>query len=195
MCSTARDLQACMTNLIWFREEDVLDAMLFKPLDDWQLVSPTPEEEVVLLSEVQEAPAAALHPPRCKEWAPKPKNMTKPMGAVAEPQGMLVCPPPLGLEPPLPKQDIPLIGITNPNGSQSVLMPVSAMNIFVYKTRWWATLSMSMRLIVSGHCIQTLARPMITKLWVMEWVFCSKLCSAKWRLKNEDHSVVLISLY
>ena len=32
MCGTARDLQECMTNLMWFTEEDILDAMLMEPV-------------------------------------------------------------------------------------------------------------------------------------------------------------------
>ena len=89
MCGTAKGLQACMTDLMGFREEDILDAMHFEPLDDQQLVSSTPEEEITLLSQPQEVQVTAIHPPRCKEWAraPKLKDMTKPMGTVAVPQG------------------------------------------------------------------------------------------------------------
>ena len=83
ICSAAKDLQTCMMYLMWFGEEDILDTMLFKPLDDQQLASPIPEEEIMLLGELQEAQAAAISPPRCKEWAPKPKNMTKLVGASA----------------------------------------------------------------------------------------------------------------
>ena len=80
-----------MTNLVWFREEGILDAMLFKPLDDWHLLSPT-QEEIVLLGEPQEAQAAAIWPPRCEEWVPDPKNITESMEAEAEPQATLVSP-------------------------------------------------------------------------------------------------------
>ena len=75
---------------MWFRKEDVLDAMLWEPLNNRQLAAPTMEKEIVLLSEPKEAQEAAIHSPRHKEWAPKPKNMTKPMGAVAEPLGICV---------------------------------------------------------------------------------------------------------
>ena len=40
-----------MTDLMWFREEDILDAMLFKALDDRQLASPTTEEGIELIDE------------------------------------------------------------------------------------------------------------------------------------------------
>ena len=72
--------------------------MLFKPLDDKQLASSTPKE-TALLSQPQEAQAAAICPPRCKECPPKPKNVTKPMVVVAELQGMQVCLPRLEFEP------------------------------------------------------------------------------------------------
>ena len=74
MCGTARDLQECMTNLMWFVEEDILETVLLEPKDDRQLASPTPEEETALLSESQEAKAAATLLLRCKEWAPKPQD-------------------------------------------------------------------------------------------------------------------------
>ena len=35
----ARDLWEYMTNLVQFTEEDILDAMLPEPVDDWQLAS------------------------------------------------------------------------------------------------------------------------------------------------------------
>ena len=84
-----------MTNLMCLREKDILDALLFEPLNGWQLVSPTLEEEIVLLSEPKEAQVAAIFPPRCKEQDPKPKNVIELMGAAAEPQGTWVCLPPL----------------------------------------------------------------------------------------------------
>ena len=62
-----------------------LDVMLLVPVDDWLLGSQIPEEETMLLSEPQVAEAA--HPPRHEEWAPKPNNAAKQMGAVTEPQG------------------------------------------------------------------------------------------------------------
>ena len=155
MCGNARILQACMTDLKWFREENILDAMLFEPLDNQQLVSPNLEAEISHFSEPQEAQAAAIHPPRCKEQAPEPKNATELMVAAAESQGIWVCLPWLGFESLPPKQYVPLIGISNPYGSKSALALVGAMIIVVYKTRWWANLSISMRHIVSGHCAQS----------------------------------------
>ena len=76
-----------MTNLMWFTEEDLLDAMLLEPVDDQQVVSPTPEEETALLAEPQEAQAATTHPPRHEGWAPKPMNAAKLMEEATEPHG------------------------------------------------------------------------------------------------------------
>ena len=152
MCSTARDIKVCMTDLMWFGEEDILDAMLFEPLDDWQLASPTPEEVIMLLSELQESQAAAVYPPMCKDSASEPKNTTKLMGTVAEPQ---TCECfhyhwdfnhcclrkmshwfgfPIWMDPGVP-------------WCQLVLWASS----FI-KLRWWITLSVSTRLTVLGHC-------------------------------------------
>ena len=122
-----------MMNLIQFMEEDVLDAMLLEPVDDWQLVSPTPEVETTLLCEPQEAEAEATCPPWHEEWAPEPENAAKQMEMVTEPQGMQVCLPPPGFKSPPPEQDIPLIWIPNPDEAQSGLTPVSTMNMVVYE--------------------------------------------------------------
>ena len=51
MCGAARDLHKCMTNLMWFAEEDVLETMLLEPEEDQQPASPAPEEEAALLSQ------------------------------------------------------------------------------------------------------------------------------------------------
>ena len=180
---------------MWFREEDILDAMLFEPLDNWQLVSLIPEEKIMLLSEPQDTQVAVACPPRCQEKAPGPKNATKPMGAAPEPQGMWVCPPPPGFEPLLPKQDVPLIGIPNPNGSQSALMPVSAMSIIIYKNNVMGNLEYEYETHCPRHPESLNHSPKINDLSVIEWVFCSEVCGAKWRLKNEDYSIALIGLY
>ena len=34
MCGAARDLQECMTNLMWLTGEDILDNTLLEPVDD-----------------------------------------------------------------------------------------------------------------------------------------------------------------
>ena len=44
-----------------------------------------------------------------------------------------MCLPPPGFEALLPEQDVPLIGIPNPDGAQSTLMPIDTMNVVVYK--------------------------------------------------------------
>ena len=51
MCGTARDLQEYMTNLMSFEEADILETAHLEPEDAWQLASPTPEEQTVLLGE------------------------------------------------------------------------------------------------------------------------------------------------
>ena len=135
MCGTARDLQECMTNLMWFVEEDILETTLLEAEDNQQLVSPTPEEETTLLGELQEAEAAAACPPRQKEWAPEPKKAAKLREVVTEPQGMQVCLLPQGFESLPPLEDIPQIGIPNPDEAQSVLTPVSTMNMVVYMNK------------------------------------------------------------
>ena len=122
-----------MTNLMWFGEEDDLNAMLLEPVDNWQLASPTLEEETALLGEPKEAQATAACPPWHEEQAPKPKNVAKLREAVIEPWGTEVCLPPPGFESPLPEPDVPLIGIPNLDEAQSVLMPVSTMSVVVYK--------------------------------------------------------------
>ena len=55
-----------MDNLMWFVEEEVLDAMLLEPVSDQQLASQTLEEETVLLGKPKAAHAAAACPPKCK---------------------------------------------------------------------------------------------------------------------------------
>ena len=78
MCSAARDFQGCMVDLMQFEEEDILDIQLLEPTDDLPPVYIlTPEEEVTILSEPQEAQATALCPHRCEEWAPKPKGTSR----------------------------------------------------------------------------------------------------------------------
>ena len=88
------------------------------------------------------------------------------MEAVTEPQGTQVCLPPPGFESPLLEQDIPLIRNPNPDGAQSALMPVSAMSMAVYKNKVMGISSMSIRLIIAGHCNPESPshRPKITKL-------------------------------
>ena len=135
MCGAARDLQECMTNLMQHREEDILDAMLLEPVDDQQLTSQTQKEETMLLSEPQEAEAAATHPLRCEEWAPEPEKAAKQKEAVTEPQGALVHLPLPGFESLPPEQDILLIRIPNLEEVQSVLMPVGTMSMVVYKNK------------------------------------------------------------
>ena len=73
-----------MANLMWFTEEDVLDAMLLESVDDQQLASPTMEEETMLLGKAREAQAVATHSSRCNKWVPEPKNAAKLMEAVTE---------------------------------------------------------------------------------------------------------------
>ena len=87
----------------------------------------------MFLGEPCEAQVAAAHPPRCKTQAPKPNNAAKLMESATKPQVMQVCLPPPGLESLPPEQDISLIGIPNPDGAQSALMPVSAISMVVYK--------------------------------------------------------------
>ena len=95
MCNTARGLKECMANLMWFTQEDVLDAPPLEPDDDQPQVSPTPEEETALLSEPQ---AAATHPPRSEEQATKSQKVAKLGEAVTEIQGRLVCLPSPGFK-------------------------------------------------------------------------------------------------
>ena len=109
------------------------------------------------------------------------------MGAAAEHQSMQVYVPPPGFEPPPLKKDVLLIRIPNLNRSQGALMPVGAMNIVTYKNEVRGNLEYQYK----NHCLRLLHpespdhRPKITKLWVMEWVFCSELYQMKteeWRL-------------
>ena len=85
MCGAARDLWECMTNLMQFMEEDILDVMLLEPVDSWQLASPIIKEETMLLGDTQEAEAAAAYSPRCEEWVPEPENSAKHKEALTEP--------------------------------------------------------------------------------------------------------------
>ena len=197
MCSIAGGHQACMTNLMWFREENVLDAMLFEPLDNGQLVSSNPRggdhapqwaprgsSSSCMPSQVQRAGSQA----QVHDWTD---------GGSGRALGHASVSTTMRTEPLPPKQDIPLIEIPNPNGSKSALTPVGAMSIVIYKNEVMGNLKYE----YETHCLGPLCpelpnhRPKITKLWAMEWVFHTELCSAKWRLKNEDHSVALISLY
>ena len=70
----------------WFIEEDVLDAMLLKSVDDWPLASPNLEEETTLLGKPQVTHVVATHPPRCQKKALEPKNAAKLMEALTEPK-------------------------------------------------------------------------------------------------------------
>ena len=72
---------------MWFEEEDVLEILLLKPVDDLPLASLIPQEEAVPLIEPQEAQVTAMHPPGCKEQALKPKSAAGLGEAVTEPQG------------------------------------------------------------------------------------------------------------
>ena len=87
MCSTTRDLCECLTYLMWFVEEDVLETSLLEPEDDQKPASPTPEEETALFGESQEAHAMAACPPKYEEWAPEPENAANLREAATEPQG------------------------------------------------------------------------------------------------------------
>ena len=122
-----------MANLMWFLEEDILDILLLEPAGDQPLASPTPEEEATLLSKPQEVQATAPCPPGLERWAPDPEDAAKLREVVTEPQGMQVCPQPLGFKPLSPLEDVPLIGIPNPDEVQSLLMPVSTVSMAMYK--------------------------------------------------------------
>ena len=77
MCSTGRDLQGCVANLMQFEEEIVLEMLLLEPTDDLPIVSPTPEEEATLLDESQEAQVSTTSPLMHEEQAPEPKNVAR----------------------------------------------------------------------------------------------------------------------
>ena len=75
----------------------------------------------------------ATHLPRCKEGAPKPESAARLGEAVTEPQGTCRCPPPPGFISPLPEQDISLIRVPNLDEAQSLLTPVGAMSMVIYR--------------------------------------------------------------
>ena len=88
MCGTARDLQRCMTNLMWFTEENILVILPLEPADDLPLAFSATEEEATLLGKPQEVHVTATHPPRHEEWAPEPWSTPGLGEAATEPQGM-----------------------------------------------------------------------------------------------------------
>ena len=67
LCGAARDLQRCMTNLMWFEEEDILEIPLLEPADNLPIASLTLEEEATLLGKSQEAQVTATYPPGCED--------------------------------------------------------------------------------------------------------------------------------
>ena len=88
MHSAARDLQGCMANLMWFEEEDLLEILLLKSMDDMPIASPMPAEEAALLEEPEESQVTAMHPLTYEEQALKPEDVAGLGETATEPQAM-----------------------------------------------------------------------------------------------------------
>ena len=86
MCSTVRDLQGYMANLMWFEEEDILEILLLEPVDNLPIVFLTPEEEAVLLGGSKEAQTTVTCLPGYREQALEPKDATKLIETATESQ-------------------------------------------------------------------------------------------------------------
>ena len=132
----------------------------------------------MLLSECPEAQVTSTHPLGHKEWDPKPESAAEFGEAVTEPQGMQRCPPPPGFGSLPPKQYISLIGVPNLDESQSLLTPVIALSVVIYRTEITGKLKYEYETqsVKHLHPESPNPRPKITELWVIEWVIHSEAC-------------------
>ena len=116
---------------------------MLESADDEPLASTTPAEEATLLDEPKESHMITTCPLRCEEWTPDPDGATGLGEATTESpdsQRCLPLPPGFGLlpselEPPPLEDEVPLVGISNPEEAQLTLMSVRDMNVIVHRKK------------------------------------------------------------